>query len=71
MVSGSDDLFVWDTKSWQQLASYDLPNHDISCIRFSPDCNDLIVSDAVALRVWRAASFEEIADREERLGRWK
>ena len=71
MVSGSDSLFVWDTKSWQQLASYELPVHDISSVRFSPDGNDIIVSDAAALRVWRAASFEEIADQEERLGRWK
>jgi len=71
MVSGSEDLFVWDTKSWQQIASFHLPIHDISCIKLSPAGNDLIVSDAAGLRVWRAASFEEIADQEEQLGRWR
>ena len=71
MASGGDSLFVWDTKSWQQLASYDLPVHDISSVKFSRDGNDIIVSDAAALRVWRAASFEEITLQEERLGRWK
>ena len=71
MVSGGDKLIVWDTDTWQQLASYRLPIQDISHIAFSPDGNDLITSDADALRVWRAPSFKEIADREARLGRWR
>lgn len=70
MVSGGDRLIVWDTDTWQELARYKPPFHDNSFIRFSPDGNDLVVSDAEALRVWRAPSFEEIADREARLGRW-
>jgi len=71
MVSGGDKLIVWDTDTWQPLASYQLPLQDISHITFSPDGNDLITSDAHALRVWRAPSFKEIGDREARLGRWR
>jgi WD40 repeat protein len=71
MVSGGDKLIVWDTDTWQQVAAYKLPLQDISHITFSPDGNDLITSDANALRVWRAPSFKEIADREARLGRWR
>ena len=71
MVSGGDKLIVWDTDTWQQLASYKQPLQDISHITFSPDGNDLITSDADALRVWRAPSFKDIADREARLGRWR
>jgi WD40 repeat protein len=70
MVSGSNKLIVWDTDTWQQLAAYKLPLQDITFIKFSPDGNDLITSDAAALRLWRAASFKEIADREARVGRW-
>jgi WD40 repeat protein len=71
MVSGGDKLNVWDTDTWQQLASYKLPLQDISLITFSPDGNDLITSDATALRVWRAPSFKEIAEREASRGRWR
>jgi eukaryotic-like serine/threonine-protein kinase len=71
MVSGAERLVIWDTDSWQQLARYQLPLHDINLITFSPDGNDLITSDADALRLWRAASFEDIAEREARLGRWR
>lgn len=71
MVSGGGKLIVWDTATWQQVATYKLPIHDINRITFSPDGNDLITSDANALRVWRAPSFEEIADREARRGRWR
>jgi len=71
MVSGGDKLIVWDTDTWQQVATYKLPIQDISHITFSPDGNNLITSDANALRVWRAPSFKEIADREARLGRWR
>jgi WD40 repeat protein len=71
MVSGGDKLIVWDTDTWQQLATYKLPIHDISHILFSPDGNDLITSDANALRVWLAPSFKVIVDRETRLGRWR
>jgi WD40 repeat protein len=62
---------VWDTDTWQQLAHYKLPFQDITFLKFSPDGNDLITSDDDALRLWRAASFAEIAEREERLGRWR
>lgn len=71
MVSGGDKLIVWDTDTWQQLASYKQPIQDISHITFSPDGNGLITSDANALRVWRAPSFKEIADREASRGRWR
>jgi WD40 repeat protein len=71
MVSGGDKLIVWDTDTWQRLASYKQPLQDISHIAFSPNGNDLITSDANALLVWRAPSFKEIADREARLGRWR
>jgi WD40 repeat protein len=70
MVSGGDRLIVWDTDTWQELARYKPPLHDVSFIKFSPDGNDLVTSDADALRVWRASSFEEIDDHEARLGRW-
>jgi WD40 repeat protein len=71
MVSGGEKLIVWNTDTWQQVASHKQPIQDISHITFSPDGNDLITSDANALRVWRAPSFKEIADREARLGRWR
>lgn len=71
MVSGGEKLIVWNTDTWQQVASYKHPIQDISHITFSPDGNDLITSDPNALRVWRAPSFKEIADREARLGRWR
>ena len=71
MVSGGDKLIVWDTDTWQQPVTYKQPIQDISHITFSPDGNDLITSDPNALRVWRAPSFKEIADRETRLGRWR
>jgi WD40 repeat protein len=71
MVSGGEKLIVWNTDTWQQVASYKLPIQDISHITFSPDGNDLITSDPNAVRVWRAPSFEEIDDREARLGRWR
>lgn len=71
MVSGGDKLIVWDTDTWQQVATYKLPIQDIGHITFSPDGDNLITSDANALRVWRAPSFKEIADRETRLGRWR
>ncbi|HVR34372.1 MAG TPA: hypothetical protein VMS21_00820, partial [Methylomirabilota bacterium] len=71
MVSGGAKVIVWDTDTWQQLASYKLPIQEIGFITFSPDGNDLVTSDASALRLWRAASFEEIAEREASLGRWR
>jgi eukaryotic-like serine/threonine-protein kinase len=71
MVSGANKLIVWDTDTWQQVAHYKLPLQDITFIKFSPDGNDLITSDADALRLWRAASFDEIAEREARQGRWQ
>ena len=71
MVSGGEKLIVWNTDTWQQVASYKLSIQDLNHITFSPDGNDLITSDPNALRVWRAPSFKEIADREARLGRWR
>jgi len=71
MVSGGDKLIVWNTDTWQRVASYKQPIQDISHIAFSPDGNDLITSDPNALRLWRAPSFKEIADREARRGRWR
>lgn len=70
MVSGGAKVIVWDTDTWQQLANYKLPIQEIGFITFSPDGNDLVTSDASALRLWRATSFEDIAEREARLGRW-
>lgn len=71
MVSSSDKLVVWDTDTWQQLATYPLPVQDTGFVHFSPDGNDLITSDASALRVWRAPSVQDIADQETRRGRWR
>ena len=71
MVSGGDKVIVWDTETWQQLATYKLPTQDIGLIIFSPDGNDLVTCDPSAIRVWRAASFEEIEDKESKEGRWR
>jgi hypothetical protein len=41
-VSGGEKLIVWNTDTWQQVASYKQPIQDISHITFSPDGNDLV-----------------------------
>ena len=71
MVSGADKLIVWDTETWQQLASFKLSVQNIDLIHFSPDGNDLLTSGPSGLQVWRAASSGHIADQEARLGRWR
>jgi len=71
MVSGGDKMIVWDTETWQQLATYPLPIQDIGLITFSPDGNDLVTCDPSAIRIWRAASFDQINEQETREGRWK
>ena len=70
MVTIGDELGVWDTDTWQRLASFKLPKHDAGFVTFSPGGNELITSHANALRIWRAPSFLEINERESRFGRW-
>ena len=65
------EIIAVPTKSRNCVLGFSEPLQDISHIAFSPDGNYLITCDANALRVWRAPSFKEIADREARLGRWR